>query len=114
MKIKNLEDHIVEDKDQTGQENDKSREMDELLLDIYREKLELRKAILALEAEESGSVDREIMLLAENAPTGAVVLAWSQLEQEIISTALRLLLDYPFAAIPNPSINIYIEELYYY
>jgi hypothetical protein len=98
MKLKELEERLaVEDKEPSQQEDTKKRET-ELRIELEKEKLEIEKKNLEFQKllaqlvlkKGSGSKDDEIRFLAVIAPTEAVLVAWSQLEQEIISTTRRL------------------------
>ncbi len=118
MKLKEMEERLaVEDKEQSHQEDTIKRET-ELLIALERERLEAEKKYLELYkvlarlvlVRDSASKDEEIKFLAVTAPTGAVVVVWSQLEQEIISAAHRLELDVPFGL----TITGYIEQLLRY
>ncbi len=121
MKLKEMEERLaVEDKEHSHQEDRIKRET-ELLIALERERLEAEKKYLELYkvlarlvlVRDSASKDEEIKFLAVTAPTGAVVVVWSQLEQEIISAAHRLELDVPFAAL-RLTITRYIEQLLRY
>ncbi len=79
-------------------------------LETEKLRFEFEKALSTLGMKGSSSNDEQIRLLAESAPTRAVVLAWSELEREILSTAHRLIPDAPPATL-NISISNYINLL---
>jgi hypothetical protein len=117
IKLKEMEERLtIEDKDHSYQEDTKKRET-ELLIELEKERLEAEKKNLEFQKvlarfvleKDSGSKNDGIKLLTVTAPIGAVVVAWSQLEQEIVSAAHRLL-DAPFAAL-KLTIPGYIEQL---
>ncbi|SRR5260221_6368241 len=121
MKLKELEERLaVEDKEHGNQEDTKKRES-ELLIELEKERLEAEKKnlefqkVLARLVLEKGSRSKEdeIKFLALSVPTGAVVVAWSQLEQEIIAAAHRLLLNVPLSEL-RLTITGYIEQLLRY
>ena len=98
-KLKELEERlVVEDNGHSQQEATKQREA-EFIIELEKERLDAEKKnlefqkILALLVLKIGnrSKDDEIAFLALTAPLEAVVRAWSQLEQEIISTTRRLI-----------------------
>lgn len=119
IKLKEMEERLaVEDNEQSHQEDTIKKRETELLIALERERLEAEKKYLELYkvlarlvlVRDSASKDEEIKFLAVTAPTGAVVVVWSQLEQEIISAAHRLELDVPFGL----TIIGYIEQLLRY
>ena len=89
-------------------------ELERQKLETEKLRFELEKALSALEIK-SISNNEQINLLAESAPTGAVILAWSKLEQEIFSTTYRLMPNAPSASLKTPifqHINLLLSHNY--